>query len=125
MSNFREKANHFSALFASKCTPIQNNSTLPVVTTRVTNASLSSTLFNDQDILKIIHSLNINKTHGYDDISIRLLRICDSSVVRPPSIIFKNCLQSGSFSNNWKKEGDKQLLQTIGLFLFCQYVIKF
>ena len=125
MSNFREKANHFSALFASKCTPIQNNSTLPVVTTRVTNASLSSTLFNDQDILEIIHSLNINKTHGYDDISIRLLRICDSSVVRPLSIIFKNCLQSESFSNNWKKEGDKQLLQTIGLFLFCQYVIKF
>ena len=124
MSNFSEKANHFSALFASKCRPIQNNSTLPVVTTRVTNASLSSTLFNDQDILKIIHSLNINKTH-YDDISIRLLRICDSSVVRPPSIIFKNCLQSGSFSNNWKKEGDKQLLQTIGLFLFCQYVMKF
>ena len=124
MSNFSEKANHFSALFASKCRPIQNNSTLPVVTTRVTNASLSSTLFNDQDILKIIHSLNINKTHD-DDISIRLLRICDSSVVRPPSIIFKNCLQSGSFSNNWKKEGDKQLLQTIGLFLFCQYVMKF
>ena len=124
MSNFSEKANHFSALFASKCRPIQNNSTLPVVTTRVTNASLSSTLFNDQDILKIIHSLNINKTHD-DDISIRLLRICDSSVVRPPSIIFKNCLQSGSFSNNWKKEGHKQLLQTIGLFLFCQYVIKF
>ena len=39
--------------------------------------------------------------------------------MRPLSIIFKNCLQTGTFSNNWKKsnvksihkKGDKQLLQ--------------
>ena len=46
----------------------------------VTNPSLSSVSLNDQDILKIIHSLNINKAHGYDDISIRFLKICDSSI---------------------------------------------
>ena len=51
--------------------------------------------------------------------SIRLLKICDSSIVKPLPIIFKDCLQSGSFPNNWKKsnvvpvdkKGDKQLLQ--------------
>ena len=42
--------------------------------------------------------LNYNKTHFYDDISIRLLKICDSSAVKPLSIIFKNCLQSGDVS---------------------------
>ena len=39
--------------------------------------------------------------------------------MRPLSIIFKNCLQTGTFPNNWKKsnvvpihkKGDKQLLQ--------------
>ena len=44
--------------------------------------------------------------------------MCDS-VLKPLSIIFKNCLESGSFPNNWKKSnvvrihkiGDKQLLQ--------------
>ena len=44
--------------------------------------------------------------------------MCDS-VLKPLSIIFKNCLESGSFPNNWKKsnvvrihkKGDKQLLQ--------------
>ena len=56
-----------------------------------------------QDILKIIHSLNYNKAHGYDDISIRLLKICDSSIPKPLSTIFKNCLQTGTFPNNWKK----------------------
>ena len=69
--------------------------------------------------IHIIHSLNINKAHGYNDLSIRLLKICDFSIVKPLSIIFKNCLQSTSFPNNWKKsnvvpihkKGDKQLLQ--------------
>ena len=82
-------------------------------------ASLSTTSFNDQDILNVIHSLNINKAHGFDDLSVRLLKICNSSIVKPLSIILKNCLQSGSFPNNWKKsngvpihkKGDKQLLQ--------------
>ena len=118
ISNFKEKANHFNAFFASQCTPVSNNSTLPLATTPATNACLSSISLNDQDILKIMHSLNINKAHGCDDISIRLLKICDSSIVRPLSIIFNNCLQR-SFPNNRKKSsvvpihkrGDKQLLQ--------------
>ena len=33
ISNFKEKANHFNAFFASQCTPVSNNSTLPLVTT--------------------------------------------------------------------------------------------
>ena len=73
ISNFKEKANYFNAFFASQCTPVPHNSTLPLVRTPVTTASLSSTSLNDQDILKIIHSLNINKAHGYDDIYIGLL----------------------------------------------------
>ena len=83
VSNFKEKANHFNAFFASQCTPVPNNSTLPLVTTPITNASLSSISFNDQDILNVIHSLNINKAHWYDDLSIRLLKICDSTIVKP------------------------------------------
>ena len=100
VSNFKKKAKHFNAFFASQCTQVSNNSTLPLVTTPITNASSSSISFNDQDILNIIHSLDINKANGYDDLSIRLLKICDSSIVKPLSIIFKNCLESGSFPNN-------------------------
>ena len=73
VSNFKEKANHFNAFFASQCTPISNDSMLPLVITPATYASLLSISFKDQDVLKIIHFLNINKAHKYDDISIRLL----------------------------------------------------
>ena len=118
ISNFKEKANQFNAFFASQCTSNSNDCTLPLVTT-VTNASLPSVSFENQDILKKISSLNINKTHGYDDISIRLLKISDSSIARLLSIIFKNCLHSGSFPNYWKKSNvvpihkkcDEQILQ--------------
>ena len=102
----------------------------------VINASLSSLSLNNQDTLKIIYSLNINKAHRYDDISkiiskiyLRLLKICDSSIVRPLSIIFKNCLQSRPFPNKWRKsnvtihkKGDKQLLPNylpVSLLTIC------
>ena len=122
ISNFKEKANYFNDFFASQCTPISNDSALTNSSNSVLNVSLSSIQFEDQDILKIIWSLNYNKAHGYDAISIRLLKICDSSIVRPLSIIFKNCLQTGTFPNNWKKsnvvpihkKGDKELLQNYG-----------
>ena len=57
--NFKEKADHFNVFFASQYTPISNNSTLPLVATPVTNASLSSISFIDHDFPKIIHFLNI------------------------------------------------------------------
>ena len=61
MSNVKGKANHLNAFILSQCTPVSNNSTLPLVTTPVTNASLSSISFNNEDVLKIIHCLNIIK----------------------------------------------------------------
>ena len=40
ISNFEEKANYFKAFCASQCTPISNDSTLLLVITPATNASL-------------------------------------------------------------------------------------
>ena len=70
MSNFKEKANRFNALFASQCIPVSNDSALPSTTNSISNVSLSSIQFKDQDILMIICSLNYNKAHGYDNIYI-------------------------------------------------------
>ena len=96
ISNFKDKANYFNAFFTSQCTPVSNDSALPSTNNSVSNVSLLSIQFKNKDILKVIRSLNYNRAHGYDDISIRLLEICDSSIVKPLSIIFKNCLYT-----NW------------------------
>ena len=62
-----------------------------------------------------------------------IISIFLSSIVKPLSIIFKNCLQSRSFPNNWKKSNVAPIhkkvtcnfYKTNSLFLYCQYVVKF
>ena len=58
-------------------------------------------------------------------------KICDQSIVKPLSIIYQNCLNTGTFPDIWKKsnivpahkKGDK-LSITIDQYLFCVYVEK-
>ena len=45
----------------------------------------------------------MNEAYGYDSISTRMIKICDSSILKPLSIIFRNSLNSGIFPNNWKR----------------------
>ena len=59
-------------------------------------------ILRKDDILKIIRKLNVSKAHGHDDISIRMLKICDSVITEPLSIIFKNCIDCGVFPDTWK-----------------------
>ena len=43
------------------------------------------------------------KAHRHDEISIRMLKICDKNIVKPLSIIFKSCQFEKAFPNLWKK----------------------
>ena len=50
-----------------------------------------------------LHSfLNPNKARGWDDISVRMIRICDDSLVFPLNLIFETCLQQVVFPEVWK-----------------------
>ena len=117
-SDFKIKANYFNSFFASKCTPLNNNSTVPNSLNYASTAGLPSFCFSEEVILKIINALHINKTHGHDDISIWVIRLCSKSVVKPLSMIFNNCVDTGTFPDIWKrskiipvhKKGDKQIV---------------
>ena len=54
-------------------------------------------------VLKIIRSLDCNKAHGLDDMSVSVVKICDSSIVRPLCLIYETCMRTGLFPDNWKK----------------------
>ena len=54
-------------------------------------------------IIKIIRSLDTSKAHGHNDISIRMLKICDSAIIKPLSIIYRNCISQNTFPDMWKK----------------------
>ena len=53
--------------------------------------------------MKAIRNLNLNKAHGCDDISIRMLKICDDSIVLPLRHIFTKCLEFQTFPTLWKR----------------------
>ena len=75
--------------FAEQCTPLDNNSSLPVNQLYLTQSRLTSLDLDDDELLKIIRALNINKAHGHDDISIRMIKLCDKSLIKPLMLIFK------------------------------------
>ena len=103
VSKFKEKANHLNCFLASHCTPLDNNSKIPETQTFVIDYKLFSVQFEDNDIIKKIRSLGICKAHGHDDMSIRMLRLCDLAIVKPLSIIFRNSIDQSTFADIWKK----------------------
>ena len=64
---------------------------------------LTSIVFNDESILKIIRAFDVNEAHGHDDILIPEIKLCDKSTIPAISWIYKNCINSGIFPNIWKK----------------------
>ena len=36
-------------------------------------------------------------------ISIRMIKICGESISKPLQMIFKSCIQNGTFPNEWRK----------------------
>ena len=61
------------------------------------NETLSSLEIIASDIGKIIKALKVKKAHGHDEISIRMLKLCESAITEPLYLIFKNCLSSNIF----------------------------
>ena len=94
VSDFKEKASRFNEFFSLLCTPLNNGSECPSRPILVTNETLSSFVSDDQDIIKIIRALNINKSYGHDYISIRMIKRCDLALVKPLSIMFNNCVKT-------------------------------
>ena len=103
ITDFLEKANFFSLYFAKQCSSVENVSSTPTETNCLCDATISAVDFEHQDILKIIRGLDINKAHSHDNISTRMIKICDSCIVKPLSITFCNSLNSGIVPDNWKR----------------------
>ena len=105
--------------FAEQCSIIDNSSELPSNFLKKTGKSISAITFTCDDIATLIKSLDPNKAHGHDMISIRMLKICGKSICKPLDLIFQSCIKQGEFPTEWKKanvfpvfkKGDKQILK--------------
>ena len=62
--------------------------------------------------------MNILKADGYDDISIKMIKTCDKSLLKPLVILFENSAKSSCYPDIWKrsniipahKKNNKQLV---------------
>ena len=101
MTDFTEKAQLFSDYFILQCTTIDTGSAIPE-NIPVTFTLKNTFAISEEKILQIIRSLNPNKAHGWDEISVRMIKLSDAALVAPLKIIFTNCLRSGIFPQIWK-----------------------
>ena len=90
--NFLQKAELFKKFFASQCCFFKNSSTLPPFNLQ-TDKVVDKFSFSEDDITQIIKKLNLNKQHGWDNISVRMIKVCDKSVSYPLKLVFQASFQ--------------------------------
>ena len=73
--DFKKKAELLNFFFAKQCSIIQNSSKLPLTLSKNIKKSISSITFSCNDIATITCSIDTNKAHGYDMMSIRMLKM--------------------------------------------------
>ena len=101
-TNIRMKANILNQHFTQQCSTIEDNSTLPNFQP-ICHALLQSFEIDREKVTSLIRELDTTKAHGCDDISISMIKICDTSIVEPLCLIFEKSLETGVYPSMWKK----------------------
>ena len=102
VTKYQTKADVFNEFFAKQCFLLPNDSCIPAITPKC-DKILSSVGIDRSKVLLLIRSLDSRKAHGFDDLSIAMLKICDLAIVEPLSLIYEKCLESGKYLSLWKK----------------------
>ena len=119
ITDFKKKAELFNSFFANQFSLTNKSSQLPRTLSYKTNERLFTIRITNNDILKIIAKFDPNRAHGHDKMSIRMIKICSTSICKPLRLIFNHCMDSGIYPCEWKKanvvpihkKGDKQTLK--------------
>lgn len=95
----QRKANFFNKFFASICAPIKSI----VCYLPFYRVSSFYVVNKDKDVLSIIKSLDSVKSHGYDNVAIKIIKNCSDSVSIPLKTIIEESFKKGLFPEIWKK----------------------
>ena len=102
ITNCKEKASTFNKYFAAQCTPFQTDSVLPGLVYH-TSSRLSFFEITLDDVSDIIKVLDVNKAHGPDNISVKMIKLCGDGICVPLRIIFRTIMETGTFPDQWKE----------------------
>ena len=84
-----------------QCSLIETGSELPAHL--LNHHRLESVNLNPAKFLSIICAFDISKRHGWDNVSVRMVKIYDESLAKPLFNIFQFSLETGNFPSNWKR----------------------
>ena len=98
---------------------MKNSSVLPIYQKFLTQSKLISLDFNEDEILKIIRALDIQKAHGHDNISNKKKKFCEKSLLKTIILLFQNSAELSYNPDIWKrsdtipahKKNDKKLVE--------------
>ena len=97
ITDFKLKTNLLNGFFNQQCTTVDNPSSVAKNIFSEAEKRLSTFEICNDDIVKFIRLLYPNKAQGHDGLSIRMLKLCGTSIFKPLQILFKNCLGSEYF----------------------------
>ena len=76
------KANTFNSFFAKQCSLIETDSELPA-DYLLTHHRLESVNLDPAKTISIIRAFDVSKAHGWDDMSVCMVKIYNESLVKP------------------------------------------
>ena len=132
VTDFLVNSNLFNDFFKEQCRPIANDSSFPHNQIIETVNRLSEFNIDTDTVIKNILSLDPNKAHDCDEISIHMLKLCATWISKPLHILFDNSIINECFPNEWKKantipvhKGDKQIIKNyppVSLLSICSKI---
>ena len=100
ITNFSKKADLFNKFFADQCTSLNSLNKLPPFYLK-TDKMLRNLNINENDISTIIRNLDPNKSHGWDNLSVAMIKLCGDSLIYPLKCVFEGALQEGKYPDCW------------------------
>ena len=79
ITSLSKKVDLFNKFFVDQCTPLNNLNKLPPLYLK-TDKKLCNLSINKNDISTIIRNIDPNKSHGWDNLSVRTIKLCGDSL---------------------------------------------
>ena len=102
VTNIKTKATISNNYFIKHYCTVEISSSLPSIASKC-HVTLKSLFIDPDKLLRLLLSLNPQKSHGDDGISIAMIKLCDEAFIGPLCMIYRKCLETGVYPSAWKK----------------------
>ena len=121
VSNEKDVAEILNEYFASVFTVEDTNGIVEASPAAANTTQLSNCEFTEENIIKSLENIKVNKTPGPDRIAPRILKETKHQICKPLSIIFNKSFNSGKVPRDWKLANVTPIQKKGNASLPCNY----